>query len=461
VSILAQATQTARTAQLARTTGRIVALRGMTLHIADCPLPIGSLVALGHAPPGSQPVRGEVIGIAGPHAVVMTLGSTAGLRSGDPCVGLHTTPTLNVGNTLLGRVVNGLGEPIDSRGPMYDLAPRQLDPAPLSAMQRARINTPFQTGIRAIDTMTPLGIGQRMGIFAGPGVGKSTLLSALAKHSSCDVAVVALIGERGREVKDFVHDALGESGLKRSVVVASTGDESPLLRVRAAHAACTIAEHFRDQGKHVLLMLDSMTRLAHAQRQIGLSIGEPPTTRGYTPSVFALMARLMERAGSIGPRTNDAGEAIPAGAITGLYTILVEGDEMTEPISDAARGILDGHLMLSRALAPRGHYPAIDVLDSISRVAGDVADDAHLSARRQIARFMARFNEVEDLVNIGAYAKGANAEADVAIAMHPRIIELLQQNLREPETLAASRTRAIGLAVEAGQMLAKLTGRPA
>jgi flagellum-specific ATP synthase len=291
--------------------------------------------------------------------------------------------------------------------------------------------------------MTPLGRGQRMGVFAGPGVGKSTLLGWIAKKASSDVNVVALIGERGREVKDFIAHSLGPEGLARTIVVVATGDESPLMRVRAARTACAAAEHFRAQGKNVLLMMDSVTRLAHAQRQIGLSVGEPPATRGYTPSVFSLMARILERAGAVEG----------AGSITGLYTVLVEGDEMTEPVADAARGILDGHIILSRKLAQRGHYPAVDVLDSVSRVGDDVSDPSHIAARRQVLRLLAGYRDVEDLVQIGAYAKGANLESDVAIAYQPAIVEMLKQNPSEPGTPAEARQRMVKLAVEAGAKL--------
>ncbi|MFT3686206.1 MAG: FliI/YscN family ATPase [Phycisphaerales bacterium] len=343
---------------------------------------------------------------------------------------------------MLGRVLNGLGEPIDGGPALHDLVPQPLDPQPLRAMARQRITQAMATGVRAIDLMTTLGRGQRIGLFAGPGVGKSTLLGSITRGCSADVNVVALIGERGREVKDFIEHSLGKAGLARSVVVVATGDESPLMRIRAAMSACSIAEFFRDRGLSVMLMMDSVTRFAHAQRQVGLSAGEPPASKGYTPSVFALMARLLERAGAV---NKDRG----GGSITGLYTVLVEGDDMTEPVADAARGILDGHIILSRSLAQKGHYPAIDVLDSVSRVADDVTDATHQAARRQLVKLLALYREVEDLVQIGAYAKGSNAETDLAIGYQGRINDLLRQD-KTAEKFEDARAKLIKLALDSG-----------
>jgi flagellum-specific ATP synthase len=432
-----------------RIIGRVAALRGLVLIAHDLPLPAGSLVEIPRRV-GRHDIRvfGEIVGFDGPRAIVMLLNApagAAGVRCGDPIIGLHATQMIGVSDAMLGRVIDGLGRPIDGGGPIHATTPRPLDPAPLSPMARRRIRQPLYTGVRAVDLFTTLGCGQRLGVFAGPGVGKSTLLGAIAKQTSADVSVVALIGERGREVRDFIEHNLGEQGLKRCVVVAATSDESPLMRVRAALAACSIAEHFRDEGRDVLLIMDSVTRFAHAQRQIGLSVGEPPATRGYTPSVFATLARLLERAGASGA----------GGSITGLYSILVEGDDMTEPIADASRGILDGHVMLSRTLAQRGHFPAIDILDSVSRVADDVTDAAHAAARRQVVRMLAAYKQVEDLVQIGAYARGSNPESDAAIRFHPQIIDLLQQQLRTPDTggFAAARDRLLKLAIEIGAAL--------
>lgn len=406
-----------------RVVGRVAALRGMSLLVDDLPAPVGALVRVGGAA-GGRPVLGEVVGFAREHAVVMLLGQSGGLRAGDPVECVQGAQTAPVGEALLGRVVNGLGEPIDGAGPVRRTVPRPLDPEPIAPMSRERIDEALLTGVRALDLMTPVGRGQRLGIFAGPGVGKSTLLGQIARETEADVSVIALIGERGREVRDFIEHALGPEGMSRSVVVVATGDESPVLRLRAAKLACTAAEYFRERGRDVLLMMDSVTRFCHAQRQVGLTVGEPPATRGYTPSVFAQLSLLLERAGRVrGP----AGVS----SVTGLYTILVEGDDATEPVSDAARGILDGHLMLSRRLAQKGQYPAIDVLDSISRVADDVVDVRHRAARAQVTRVLAAYRRVEDLVQIGAYARGSDPESDVAIEYHTAIEQLLAQRRDE------------------------------
>jgi flagellum-specific ATP synthase len=406
----------------------------------------------------------------------MMLGQIIGVRVGDPVVGLQSRQVAGVGDSLCGRVIDGLGRPIDSLGPITESQPAPLSPPPIPALRRRRITQPMHTGLRAVDLMCTLGRGQRIGIFAGPGVGKSTLLGQIARHAESDVNVIALIGERGREVKDFIEDCLGPKALARSVVVVATGDESPLLRVRAALSACSIAEHFRDAGRDVLLMMDSVTRFAHAQRQIGLSVGEPPATKGYTPSVFAQMSLLLERAGAVetpsspfgggGVASPPEGADSPGsttrpldhsttspGSITGLYTILVEGDDLTEPVSDAARGILDGHVILSRKLAQRAHYPAIDVLDSVSRVADDVSDTTHAAARRQAMRLLAVYREIEDLVQIGAYAAGSNPEADAAITYYPRLTELLRQGRDEQTPFDESRERLIKIVLEANDMI--------
>ncbi len=444
-------------AQPMRIVGRVRALRGLTVLVRDLPMPVGSLVRV-HVGVGAaaEESLGEVIGFDGALAIVMMLSGTRGIGAGDAVEGLHAQQTVGVGTAMLGRVVDGLGRPIDGKGPMHGLTPRAVDPEPISAMRRARVTRSLATGVRAIDLMTTLGRGQRLGIFAGPGVGKSTLLGQIARGTEAQVSVIALIGERGREVKDFIEHTLGAEGMRRAIIVVATSDESALLRVRAALVACAVAEHFRDHGKSVLLMMDSITRFAHAQRQIGLSVGEPPATRGYTPSVFAALARMLERAGNLADQSGAAG-----GSITGLYSILVEGDDMTEPVADAARGILDGHIILSRKLAQRGHYPAIDVLDSISRVADDVCDQPQIHARRQMIRLLAAHREAEDLIQIGAYAKGSNPTTDVSIRYHDRILELLQQTTRESEPFEASKSRMVKLAIEAGaeyQKLVKVKG---
>ncbi len=457
--------RTIRQAQPLRIVGRVRSLRGLTVLVRDLPMPVGSLVrvrsgaaaalsGVHHGEGDANPRHGlgEVIGFDGAHAIVMMLSATGGIRAGDAVEGLHAQQTVGVGWSMLGRVVDGLGRPIDDGGPLHSLTPRPVDPEPISPMRRGRVVRPLSTGVRALDLMTTLGRGQRLGIFAGPGVGKSTLMGQVARGTEADVTVVALIGERGREVKDFIEHTLGDEGRKKCVLVVATSDDSALLRVRAALVACAVAEFFRDEGKSVLLMMDSITRFAHAQRQIGLSVGEPPATRGYTPSVFAAMARLLERAGSLESGVEKAG-----GSITGLYTILVEGDDMTEPVADAARGILDGHVILSRKLAQRGQYPAIDVLDSVSRVADEVCDQPHIHARRQIIRLLAAYREAEDLIQIGAYAKGSSPATDVAIRYHDRILEMLGQGTREREPMDAAKSRMIKLAIEAGAEFGKLT----
>ncbi|MEM8739786.1 MAG: FliI/YscN family ATPase [Planctomycetota bacterium] len=399
--------------------GRVKEMRGLALRVASLPAPIGATVKIFSA--GSPaPTPGQVVGFDGHETVVMPLGSAEGIGPGDTVAALHNTQQIRVGPTLLGRVLNGMGEPIDGRGPLQDTTPQPLHPAPLDPLDRPLIDQPLATGVRAIDAMTPLGRGQRLGVFASPGVGKSTLLATCAKHTAADVSVIALVGERGREVKHFIEHALGEAGLARSVVVCATSDEPALLRLRAAHTAAAIAESFRDRGLDVLLVMDSVTRFCQAQRQVGLAAGEPPATKGYPPSVFAQLPALLERSG----RT-------AAGSITGLYSVLVEGDDPHEPIADACRGILDGHVQLDRKLAEAGHYPAIDVPHSISRVADDVTDPAHQNARRQVLKLVAAYQKVEDLLNIGAYAAGSNPDFDLAITAKPAIDRLLQQGRGE------------------------------
>jgi FliI/YscN family ATPase len=417
VSVLAPALAMARTLAPVAVRGVVSAVRGLTVLVDELPVPVGTIVLIGDGSAMIGDQYGEVVGFTREHAIVMMLGQTAGIAAGQRVLAVQAAPVAKVGFSLVGRVLDGLGRALDGGPSPRELTPRALSPEPISPMRRARITQALRTGVRAVDLMTPLGRGQRMGIFAGPGVGKSTLMGSIARRTNASVNVIALIGERGREVKDFIEHALGPQGLARSVVIVATGDESPLMRVRASRLACCCAEFFRDAGADVLLMMDSITRFAHAQRQIGLSAGEPPATKGYVPSVFAQMALLLERAGSVEG----------AGSITGLYTILVEGDDMTEPVADAARGILDGHLILTRKLAQKGHFPAVDVLDSVSRVADDVASEEHMRARRSVLRLLATYREVEDLVQIGAYARGSNPTADAAIELHAQLQELLRQ----------------------------------
>jgi len=450
VNAIAAARETLGHLEPVQITGRAAVLRGMTILADGLPLPVGSLVAFGSAKGDGTRGLGEVVGFSKDQAIIMALASSVGVRAGDAVVGLQVAQTVGVSDGMCGRVINGLGEPIDGKGPIHGRVPRLLDPAPIGAMERRRITQQLLTGVRAIDLMTPLGRGQRLGLFAGPGVGKSTLLGQIAKGTEASVNVIALIGERGREVRDFIEHTLGDEGMRRSVVVVATGDESPLMRLRAARVAAVVAEWFRDQGRDVLLMMDSVTRFAHAQRQVGLSVGEPPATKGYTPSVFAALPVLLERAGAVEASANRR-----AGSITGLYTILVEGDDMTEPVADAARGILDGHVILSRKLAHKGHYPAIDVLDSISRVATDITAREQQQQRQMALRLLAAYREVEELVQIGAYARGSNAEADAAIELSPLINSILRQEQDESETIEASRAKLAQAARQGGELLAQ------
>lgn len=445
MSLLAGEMETIARAQALRVEGRVAELRGLCVHVDELPAAVGSLVSIRSA--GLRPVEAEVVGFCGQRSIVMPLAQAVGLAPGDRVRVEEREQVARVGGPMLGRVVDGLGRPIDGLGPISGCSPRRLNPEPRDALRRARVDQPIRTGVRAIDLMTPVGRGQRMGIFAGPGVGKSTLLAQIARGTDADVNVIALIGERGREVREFLEEALGAQGLARSVVIVATSDQSPLLRLRAAKLACTAAEYFRDQGRQVMLMMDSVTRFAHAQRQVGLSAGEPPATRGYTPSVFAGLALMLERAG---------GCVDTGGSITGLYTILVEGDDMTEPVSDAARGILDGHLALSRRLAHRAHFPAIDVLDSISRVGDLVSDKAHRAARQTLMRLEAKYREIEDLVQIGAYARGSSVEADVAIETHASIEALLRQGTEEKVKFEDARARLIRLSDDAAARIEQM-----
>jgi flagellum-specific ATP synthase len=377
---------------------------------------VGTVVRVGGT--GGRAARGEVVGFDGGTSTVMLLDESVAVRPGARVTGEGLGAVVPAGDELVGRVVDALGQPIDDGPTLTGLEPRRLHPDPLPATRRGRITEPLPTGVRAIDGMLTLGRGQRIGVFAGPGVGKSTLMSQIARNTAADVNVIAMVGERGREVPEFLHSALGPEGLARSVVVVSTSDESPVMRMRAAFTATAVAEHFRDRGADVMLMMDSVTRLAQAQRQIGLAAGEPPATRGYPPSVFALLPRLLERAGPV------AG----GGSITGIYTVLVEGDDLTEPVSDAVRGILDGHVALSRDLAGRGHHPAIDLLESVSRVADDVCDEGHRLARGELRRMIAARARNEELIGVGAYVAGSDADCDRALARR----EVIDAFLRQP-----------------------------
>ncbi len=365
-------------------------------------------------------IDGRVVGFAGDQTIVMPLGSTAGICRGDRVVCTSTEQNIAVGEGLLGRVINGLGEPIDGLGEIRLPTRASLWPAPISPLARRRIDQPLATGVRCIDGLLTVGKGQRMGIFSGSGVGKSVLLGMISRYTGADVNVIALVGERGREVREFIEKDLGPEGLKRSVVVVSTGDEPPLMRVQAAAAACSVAEFFRDRGADVLLLVDSLTRLAGAQRQIGLAAGEPPATKGYTPSVLNLLPELLERSG----RTDK-------GSITGFYTVLVEADDMSDPIADAVRSVTDGHIWLSRELANRGHWPAVDVLASVSRVMMDVVDREHRQAAAEVRKLLALHGEIAELLHIGAYQRGASAEHDLAVSAMPALNQFLCQGIQE------------------------------
>jgi flagellum-specific ATP synthase len=402
--------------------GRVTSVVGLLVEANELDAAVGEMchihVGSGHR---TRTVRAEVVGVRESATVLMPMGETHGLQAG--CLVRRADAGLSIpaGEALLGRVINASGQPIDGRGPLAASEHEPIHGDPPSPLERPLIDTRLSTGVRAIDAFLTMGKGQRTGIFAGSGVGKSTLLGMIARRTDADVNVIALIGERGREVREFIADNLGEEGLRRSVIVAVTGDEAAMSRVKAASAAMALAEHFRDAGRDVLLMMDSLTRVAMAQREVGLAVGEPPTTRGYPPSVFALLPRLLERAGPAA-----------TGTITGIFTVLVDGDDMNEPISDAARGILDGHIVLSRDLAQAGHYPAIDVLQSVSRVMPRVVDDDAEAAARDARRLLADYAEVEDLINIGAYEAGNDPATDHAVAAHGALTDFLQQRVHAP-----------------------------
>jgi len=432
-NIFAHQIETVRQGISEQLVGQVVGTTGLTLDVCGLPAPVGSMCSIISRIGKKTPA--QVVGFRANTTLLMPLGETVGVSRGDEVFCDSSLQSVGVGHGLLGRVVNGLGLPIDNRGPFHvEQHYPLLRQGPL-ATSRRRIDEPLGTGIRAIDAMMTAGVGQRLGIFAGTGVGKSVLMGMITRYTSADVVVVALVGERGREVGDFLAKDLGPEGLKRAVLVVSTSDESPVLRVRACFLATTIAEYFRDQGNTVLLLMDSLTRLAMAQRQIGLAAGEPPATKGYPPSVFAMLPQLLERSG----RTQ-------AGSITGFYTVLVEGDDITEPIADATRGILDGHVWLSRALANRSHYPAISVLESISRVMPDVVDKEHLAAAQVVKRVLATWQDIEDLVNIGAYAAGTNPDFDLAVFGKPLIDEFLRQSIDDGARFDQVRTGLLSLA---------------
>lgn len=365
-------------------------------------------------------IYAEVMGFKDDKVYLMPLGDMDGIGPGNSVISTGQKLKIGVGEELLGRVIDALGNPIDGKGPIKFKKLVSANNVPPNPIERKRIREAMPLGIKAIDGLLTCGKGQRVGIFAGSGVGKSTLLGMIARNAKSDINVIALIGERGREVNEFIEKDLGEDGLKRSILVVSTSDTPALMRVKGAMTATSIAEYFRDQGLDVLLMMDSVTRFAMAQREIGLSIGEAPVSRGYTPSVFSVLPKLLERAGSA-----------KNGSITALYTVLVDGDDLNEPITDAVRGILDGHIVLSRKLANKGQYPAIDILASISRVMNDIVSDEHKNLSSKFKSILSVYEESEDLINIGAYAKGSNPKIDEAISLHDDMINYIKQNTDE------------------------------
>lgn len=399
--------------------GKVAEIVGLVIESIGPPeVAIGELCILGD--PEHSHAQAEVVGFRDNRVLLMPLGYVEGIRPDTIVFPTRTSLQIPVGDALRGRILDGLGHPMDDLGPLYTIERRPVFGAAPAPLGRKRVTEALGTGVRAIDGMATCGKGQRMGIFSGSGVGKSTLLGMIARNSDADINVIALVGERGKEVLDFIEESLGHQGLSRSVVVASTSEQPALIRLKAAFVATTIAEYFREQGADVMLMMDSLTRVAMAQREIGLSAGEPPTTKGYPPSVFALLPRLLERVGST-----------RAGSVTGLYTVLVEGDDMDEPIADAARALLDGHLVLSRRLASRGHYPPVDVMESISRSMKDVVSADHWDRATEIKSLLAAYAEAEDLVNIGAYAQGSNPRIDRALQFVEPINGFLRQRIDE------------------------------
>jgi flagellum-specific ATP synthase len=410
---------------------RVRQVVGLVIEGSAMAVPVGALCRIRTQ---AGPVDAEVVGFRSGSTLLMPFGRMEGVSPGDPIECVWCRQRVPVGEQLLGRIIGGRGEPLDGKGPIFaaETYPLYADaPDPLT---RARITKAMPVGIRSIDALLTIGAGQRMGIFSGSGVGKSVLLGMIARNTAAEVNVVALVGERGREVREFLERDLGAEGLARSVVVVATSDRPALLRVRAAFLACAVAEYFRDRGRDVVLMMDSVTRVAFAQREIGLSVGEPPATKGYPPSVFAMLPKFLERSG-----TSDRG------SITGLYAVLVEADDLDEPISDAVRGILDGHIVLARELANRGHYPAVDVLGSISRVMPDVIGPEHREAARRAVASMATYRGAEDLITIGAYVEGSNPEIDAARRIKPSLDRFLVQDMFERTGFEEASAGLIGL----------------
>jgi flagellum-specific ATP synthase len=418
--LFAQLDRAIEAADPIKTCGNVTQVVGLVIEANGPVAQLGCICDI-HGNENEQPVMAEVLGFRENTVLMMPLEDIRSIGPGSRVVARQQKASVAVGPQLLGRIIDGLGNPIDGLGPLNADQSMPIYAVPINPLLRQRIRKPLDMGVRSINGLLSVGCGQRMGIFAGSGVGKSVLMGMIARRSSADVNVIALIGERGRELNDFIEKELGEEGLRKSVVVVATSDHLPLVRVRGAFVATAIAEFFRDQGRHVNLMMDSLTRFAMAQREIGLALGEPPTTKGYTPSVFTLLPKLLERAG-----TSDHN-----GTITGLYTVLVEGDDMNEPIADAARSILDGHIVLSRELADQNHYPAIDVLRSISRVMADISSLQHKHNAGRLKELLATYRKAEDLINIGAYVAGSNPKIDRAIAKIDQINNYLRQGVQE------------------------------
>ncbi len=415
-----------RQTRVTETCGRVVQVIGLVIESEGPLAAVGEVVRIESARHDGHTLA-EVVGFRNNHLLLMPLGELHGIHPGSEVFATGSAMRIPVSNALKGRILDGLGKPLDGLPPITADQTVGLNLLPPHPLKRERIKNVFQTGIKAIDTFTPCGRGQRMGIFAGSGVGKSTLLGMMASHAEADVNVIALIGERGREVREFLERDLDEVGRKKSIVIVATSNEPALHRVKGAFLAMAIAEYFRDAGQSVLLMMDSVTRFAMAQREIGLAVGEPPATRGYTPSVFSMLPQLLERAGT--------GEK---GAITGLFTVLVEADDMNDPIADAVRSILDGHIVLTRELATQNHYPAIDVLESVSRLTRDLLDQNQLAVTAAAREHMATYRKNQDLINIGAYSAGSSAPIDHAIALHDPIKRFLRQGVTEGFNAAQS-----------------------
>ena len=405
--------------ELVKYTGRVSQIIGLTIESIGPAIKIGEVCKI-YTLKSQKIVLSEVVGFKDKKVLLMPLGKMEGIGPGSKVEATGFQLQVKVGECLLGRVLDGLGNTIDEKGHLPTMKTYPVNAAPPNPLDRTKITEPLSLGIKAIDGFITCGKGQRLGIFSGSGVGKSTLLGAIARNTQADVNVIALIGERGREVNEFLENDLKEEGLKKSVVIIATSDQPALVRMKGALLATSIAEYFRDQGKNVLLLMDSLTRFSMALREIGLAIGEPPVTKGYTPSVFAVLPKLLERSGTS-----------KKGSITGLYTVLVDGDDMNNPIADAVRGILDGHIVLSRKLANKNHYPAIDILSSISRIMPNISSKEHVLNANRIKEVLAEYKEAEDLINIGAYAKGSNSRIDYAIEKIDAINKLLKQDTNE------------------------------